>query len=672
MDADALLADLDADQRAAVETPSLLVAVIAGAGSGKTRVLTRRIAHRIAIGTADPRHTLALTFTREAAGELRRRLRRSGLRDQVDAGTFHSVMLGVLRQRRVDTDRPPVNILADRRRVVRDVVDTGRAFEAVLAEIDWAAARGITSRDYARLARDARRRPPGGLAVTASALAAYETEKHRRGVIDFDDVLLHTLRELRRDRDFADATRWRFRHLHVDEAQDLNPLQQGLLDQLRSGRDDLFLVGDPAQAIYGFNGADPALLVDVDERFPGIEVIRLPVNHRCTPQIVQAGVHVLDRLDLGEGLGSARGDGQVVQLITAADESSEASRIARLVAASDPNLIRSGQIAVLARTRAQLRPIADALSDAGLPVRTSDRGMTSPIQEAVRTAAYNGSPSRLRAWAHDTLEQSGERTGEQWGEHAGGRTSRQESGVDEARRVAQAALEFLRDTPRGDGAAFRTWVATTNPFDDPNSSGVEVLTFHAAKGREWQTVVVSGVESGLVPHRSAGTVAAKAEEARLLYVAITRATDRLILSHASRRGGYARTPSPFLEGLDLSEPEAVAPPQRQRSTQKSDRVLLALRRWRDDIARRNDALPEQLMSDRDLASIAAQRPTTAEALENASTLGPITARRLAPELAAVIETAIEAGMETGIETAIDTAGSGRQNGQPASSTITGA
>jgi DNA helicase-2/ATP-dependent DNA helicase PcrA len=660
VDADALLADLDADQRAAVETPSLLVAVIAGAGSGKTRVLTRRIAHRIAVGTADPRHTLALTFTREAAGELRRRLRRSGLRDQVDAGTFHSVMLGVLRQRRVDTDRPPVNILADRRRVVRDVVGTGRAFEAVLAEIDWAAARGITSRDYARLARDARRRPPGGLAATASTLADYETEKHRRGVIDFDDVLLHTLRELRRDRDFADATRWRFRHLHVDEAQDLNPLQQGLLDQLRSDRDDLFLVGDPAQAISGFNGADPALLVDVDERFPGIEVIRLPVNHRCTPQIVQAGVHVLDRLDLGEALVSARGDGQVVQRITAADESSEASGIARLIAASDPNLIRSGQMAVLARTRAQLRPIADALSDAGLPVRTSDRGMTSPIQEAVRTAAYNGSPSRLRAWAHDTLEQ----TGEQWPEQTGGRTRRHETGGDEARRVAQAALDFLRDTPRGDGAAFRTWVATTNPFDDPGSSGVEVLTFHAAKGREWQTVVVSGVESGLVPHRSAGTVAAKAEEARLLYVAITRATDRLILSHASRRGGYARTPSLFLEDLDLSEPEAVAPPRRQRSTQKPDRVLLALRRWRDDIARRNDALPEQLMSDRDLASIAAERPTTAEELANASTLGPIRARRLAPELTAIIETAIEA--------AIDTAGPDRQKDQSASSTMTGA
>ncbi len=122
---------------------------------------------------------------------------------------------------------------------------------------------------------------------------AYETLKRRRGVIDFDDVLSHTIRELEHSTDFADALRWRFRHVLVDEAQDLNPLQHRLVDLLRAGRDDLFLVGDPSQAIYGFNGADPTLLVDVENRFPGIEIIRLPMNHRCTPQIVQAGLHVL-------------------------------------------------------------------------------------------------------------------------------------------------------------------------------------------------------------------------------------------------------------------------------------------------------------------------------------------------------------------------------------------
>lgn len=623
MDADALITDLDADQRAAVVAPSLLVAVIAGAGSGKTRVLTRRIGYRIASGSADAQHTLALTFTREAAGELRRRLRRLGLRERVEAGTFHSVMLGILQQRRTDTDRPPLTILADRRRLLGDTLGGSRGIDGVLTEIDWAGSRGVGSSDYPSAARTARRRPSAGLDAIASKLADYETEKRRRGVIDFDDVLSHTLRELRRDRAFADATRWRFRHLLIDEAQDLNPLQQGLVEVLRAGRDDLFLVGDPAQAIYGFNGADPALLIDVEERFPGVEVVRLPVNHRCTPQIVRAGVHVLNSLGTAGALVSNRGDGSAVERLVGDDETDEAARIAQLLASCDPNVTRSGQVAVLARTHAQLRLLGDALTAARLPVRRSDRGVTSPIQAAVRVAAYNPSASRLRAWAHDTLED---------------RDVVDDGAAD--RRVAAAVLDFLRDSPRGDGAKFRSWVATTDPFDDPESNGVELLTFHAAKGREWHTVVVSGVESSLVPHRSASTAAARAEEARLLYVAITRATDRLVLSHAARRGGYARTPSPFLDDLDLAEPSIVAPPPRRGPRPQPDRVLAALRRWRDDTARRNDVLPVQLMSDRDLASIASERPTTADELQTASSLGPITARRLAPQLAAVIDAAI--------------------------------
>ena len=313
-------------------------------------------------------------------------------------------------------------------------------------------------------------------------------------------------------------------------------------------------------------------------------------------------------------------------------------------------MIRSGQAAVLARTHAQLGPLADALTSSGIAVRRADRGANSPLQVAVRSAAYSGSPSRLRAWAHDSLDSVAQdrRNGDGQGDD------------DESRRVAQAALEFLRDNPRGDGAAFRSWIATTNPFDDADANGVELLTFHAAKGREWHLVVVSGVESGLVPHRSAGTIAAKAEEARLLYVAITRATDRLVLSHAERRGGYARTLSPLLDDLDLSEPDAAAPPPRDRVRPRPDRVLTALQTWRDDAARRNDVLPVQLMSDRDLASIASDRPVTADDLQRSSSLGPIAARRLAPELATVIESAI-ADRETD-----------RDGGQSPSSTMTGA
>ncbi|MGB3736508.1 MAG: ATP-dependent helicase, partial [Ilumatobacter sp.] len=236
MDADALIADLDPDQRVAVTTESRLVAVIAGAGSGKTRVLTRRIAHRIATGDADARHTLALTFTREAAGELRRRLHRLGLRDHVEAGTFHSVMLSVLRQRWSDTERRPKTIVPDRRRLLRDAqredeLGGGRQLvEVGNEEISWAMARGISADRYPSLARRDGRRPVGGVEAAASTYESYARLKRKRGVIDFDDVLLDVLDDAERDGEFADMLRWRFRHLLVDEAQDLNPVQHRLVD----------------------------------------------------------------------------------------------------------------------------------------------------------------------------------------------------------------------------------------------------------------------------------------------------------------------------------------------------------------------------------------------------------------------------------------------------------
>ncbi len=635
MDVDALIADLDADQRAAVTTESQLVAVIAGAGSGKTRVLTRRIAYRIAIGTADARHTLALTFTREAAGEMRRRLHRLGLRDHVEAGTFHSVMLGILKQRWADTEQRPLTVVSDRRRLLSDSIDAGdrRQLAAFLAEIDWASARGIDAGSYPSAARRAQRRPSPGIDRCAEAYTAFQTLKRRRGVIDFDDVLAHTVRDLRRDGEFADTVRWRFRHLLVDEAQDLNPLQHALVDLLRAGRDDIFLVGDPSQAVYGFNGADPSLLVDVETRFPGVEIIRLPVNHRSTPQIVAAGVHVLATSGQPSGLVSNRADGPLVEQLVADDELDEAKRAAHFVLRCDPNLVRTGEIAVLARTNAQLPGFAEALERVGIAVRRSATASGSPLQVAVRQAAALGSPSRLRGWAHDILEAPEETSSPDVSTGSPDRTG----DVEPERRVAAAVLDFLREQPRGDGATFRAWVATTNPFDDASTDGVDVLTFHGAKGREWHTVIVTGVESSLVPHKSATTAEARAEEARLLYVAFTRATDHLLVSRAARRGGYARTISPFIDDIDLDDKPPAPPPRRVRA--RTDPLIQSLRAWRDDAARRADILPVQLCSDRDLKAIAAAKPTTVDELVEATSFGLMTAEKLAPQIVEIVRSA---------------------------------
>lgn len=648
---DALLTDLDPAQRAAVTTPSTLVAVIAAAGSGKTRVLTRRITHRIAIGSADARHTLALTFTREAAGELRRRLRRVGLREPVEAGTFHAVALALLRQRWQDLGQRPPTIVGERERLLAEVA--GDIPVAVLAvEADWSSARGVTPDRYVHAARDAQRRGAIRPERIAGTLAAYETVKRRRGVVDLDDLLALATRELASDPTWADGVRWRYRHLLVDEAQDLNPVQHRLLHLLVGDRDDLFVVGDPAQAIYGFNGSDPTLLTDISRHLPGVEIVHLPTNHRCTPQVVAAGAHVLTESGQRADAVSGRSDGPHVEVRATADADDEAGQVAALVRHLDPDLVRLGQVAVLARTNHQLSRLGRALEARRVAVRRRQLTPGSPLANAVRGATALPSASRLRAWAHDVVDgppdgglgvlrpppvrPGGRIDGRRHDD--GGRAATASQVVDaieEAERlVAVAVLGFLREQPLGDGAGLRSWIATTNPFaDGPDSNGVELLTFHAAKGREWHTVIATGVETGLVPHRSATTVTGKAEEARLLHVAVTRASDRLVLTWAARRGGYARKPSPWITGLDTTPMKTLPVPEAlRRQDPPPDPRADRLHRWRQDAARAASVLPESLCTDHEMTEILTADPLSVEELVEATGFGRITAGRLFPAI----------------------------------------
>jgi ATP-dependent DNA helicase UvrD/PcrA len=629
VDVAALLGDLDAEQRAAVTTPSTLVAVVAAAGSGKTRVLTRRIAYRVATGTAEARHTLALTFTREAAGELRRRLRALGLRESIEAGTFHSVALGILRQRWADEDRPAPNVTNDRHRLVAGIAGQCPV-DTILTERSWCAARGVEPADYVDAARQANRRLGSAPAIIAQALAAYEEVKRRRGIVDLDDLLLLLNRELTADPAFAEVARWRFRHLHVDEAQDLNPVQYQLLHTLVAGRTDLFLVGDPAQAIYAFNGSDPSLLIDVDRHLPGIEIVRLTTNRRCTPQIVAAGAHVLRAAGDHRETVASRDDGDAVEVHAAADERAEADLVSRIVAAQPLHLLRSGEVAVLARTHQQLSLLRGALDGSGVEVRSQAIAPGSPLAAAVGTATALRSASRLREWAHDVLEPV---------PRAVAAEAPPQEQAD--RRVAAAALEFLREQPYGDGYAFRSWIATTGVLAESGvTTGVELLTFHAAKGREWNTVVVTGVETGLVPHRSATTLEAKAEEARLLHVAMTRASDRMAVTYAERRRGYGRRPSPFIAGLPTESVPFVAPPP--LIDHHPDVVAIRtelLRSWRQAAARAAALLPAQICSDADLSAIAAAPPSSPEELSTLASFGPVTAAQVFEPIKAAVDAA---------------------------------
>ncbi len=627
------LDDLDPAQLAAVTTASRLVAVLAGAGTGKTRVLTRRIAWRVHEGDADSRHTLALTFTREAAGELRRRLRRLGLREQITSGTFHAVMLAMLRQRATDHGRPAPQIVASRHRLLKEI-GTGRQTDIVAFEADWCGARGIPPEDYVHMARAAGRRPPAPPGEIARLLGAYAVEKRRRGVIDINDVLVESLLLLEREPAFAEAVRWRFRHVLVDEAQDLNPVQHRLIDVLRAGVDDLYMVGDPSQAIYGFNGADPTLLAEVGDRFPGIEIVRLGANHRCTPQVVDFGRHVLHTSGQLADITSTRFDGPAVSAHRATDERHELEVIADLLGALDPSLLQSSDVAVLARTNAQVSLLRAALEARGIRVRRRVDDPGTPIAGVLNEISRFDSAARLRAFAHDVLD-TPVSTSENPSAHDAERCRAE-------RLVAEAVLDYLREHPDGTGTGIRSWRNATDPFGTRDASGVELLTFHTAKGREWHTVVLAGIETGLVPLRSSGTVAGRAEEARLLYVAATRARERLVISSAERRGGFARNPTPFVAGFVFGELSPEAPPielRRARANPVGDRVERELLAWRDGRAHQTMLTPQQVCTDEQLSAIVRKRPRTVDELITATGLGPITAARLFDGIAAALDDA---------------------------------
>ena len=290
MDGERLLDGLNEAQLAAVTTPSAdagPIIVLAGAGSGKTRVLTRRIAWRVLRGDADPKRILTLTFTRKAAEELRQRQRQLGLRDHVPAGTFHGIALTQLRQRWAERRQVPPTLLNAKVRFLSQLVPRRPGVEIVdvMAEIDWARARMVEPDDYPAAAVAAGRTPPIPAADVGELMVRFRQEKRRKRVVDFDDLLTLAIRDLRADPDYAAAVRWRHRHFFVDEFQDVNPLQQALLDEWRGGRADLFVVGDPNQAIYAWNGADPSLLDRMADD-PAATVIELSDNYRSTPQIL--------------------------------------------------------------------------------------------------------------------------------------------------------------------------------------------------------------------------------------------------------------------------------------------------------------------------------------------------------------------------------------------------
>jgi len=397
-----LLEGLNERQRAAVEAPETPLCIRAGAGTGKTRVLTRRIAHQAGIGAIDPKRTLAITFTRKAADELRERLAGLGLRGSVSAGTFHSTAYAQLRTRWAERGIKPPELVQDKRGLVaRSARQAGLRLakaevQDAVAEIEWAKAHRITPGDYCERAAVLRRWPALDHGVVADLYLRYEGEKLKRRVVDFDDLLILALRDLTDDPDYAEARRWSYRHLFVDEFQDVNQLQFDLLRAWLGDRSDLCAVGDPNQAIYSWNGADSEYIERFAAWFPGAEVLDLVDNYRSTPQILAAGRSVLPAG--AAKLASHSLDGPRPTVSTHANDFDEATAIARsLRDAKGPETAWSS-MAVLARTNAQTGTLAAALHRSGIPYRVranphrigeEPRGSSSFSSDAVEVATFH-------------------------------------------------------------------------------------------------------------------------------------------------------------------------------------------------------------------------------------------------------------------------------------------
>ena len=580
---DELLVGLDPAQRHAVTTDELPLCIVAGAGSGKTRVLTRRIAWRVATARDDPRRVLALTFTRSAATELTVRLRALGLREPIRAGTFHAVAWAELRDRWSDLGRAAPTLVDRPERILARVVEAERrVITDIAAELGWARARLVDPEDYPEAAARAGRRPPVPAERLRGIAVDYAREKRRRGVVDFDDLLALLADAMDDDAEFAAAQRWRFEHLYVDEVQDLNPLQLRLLEAWRNRRPGLCCVGDPNQAIYAWNGADPSLIEHFDERVEGAAVVAVRTSYRSTPQVLTVANGILDAGELGGvRLEAVRPEGPLPVVHRYADGDEEALGVARAVVDGRlPGAPWSHQ-AVLARTNRQLEPVASALEAAGVPVRRDGRGRFTE-RTVVRAALRElGAPGADLVESMARLSSLADQLADDADPEAAG-------DVAAIRKLAELADEYRRATAGTDGLGFRSWLIA-NRDEAEGGDGVSVLTFHGAKGLEWPRIHVVGLEAGLVPLARATTAEAEAEERRLFYVAVTRAADVVNLSWAStRRFGAAkpsaRRPSRYLVELApvLRELVDTARPVDGREHLAAMRATLAARRGEGD------------------------------------------------------------------------------------------
>ncbi len=589
MGAPDVLAALDPEQRAAASALTGPVCVIAGAGTGKTRAITHRIAHGVLVGAYEPRRVLAVTFTTRAAGEMRARLQTLGV-DGVQARTFHSAALRQARYfwpqvtgsqlpRIAESKLPLLGAAASRCRV-----DTERTMLRDLAsEIEWAKVTNVSPEDYPSSEAAAGRELPGADPATVGRLyAAYEEIKSERSVIDMEDILLAAVGLLSTPPGLADKVRAQSHQFVVAEYQDVSPLQQSLLDLWLGGRDDVCVVGDPAQTIYSFAGARSDYLVQFPHRYPHAQVVRLVRDYRSTPQVVRVANAVLRRggepaTRTAVTLEAQRPDGPSAEFVEHRDEIEEA----RWVAGEIQKLVAQGttprEIAVLFRVNAQSEAYEQALSSAGVPyiVRGAERFFErSEVKQAMmllRAAARGGETSAPADVPDAAAATAAVLTSAGWQPKPpnGGGAARDR--WESLQAVVDLAQEVVATKPAaGLAEVVAELEARAAVQHAPVADGVTLASLHSAKGLEWDAVFVVGCQEGTLPLVYADTPAEIDEERRLFYVGITRARVRLAVSWSlARTPGAAgsRQRSRFLDGV---APAASSPRPAARRVEPKD------------------------------------------------------------------------------------------------------
>ncbi|AXH88984.1 ATP-dependent DNA helicase UvrD2 [Micromonospora aurantiaca] len=567
--AERVLAGLDPEQRSAVTAPAGPVCILAGAGTGKTRAVTSRIAYRALTGDIAGRHVLAVTFTARAAAEMRSRLTVLGVQG-VQARTFHAAALRQVRYfaPRLLAGRAMPELLDSKVRVVtlaaaKVGLRADRAAARDLsAEIEWAKSSLVEPGEYVVAAAKALRETPYEPARVADVFDAYERLKRGNGVIDFEDMLRAAVWGIEEHPDVAEQVRNQYRHFVVDEYQDVNPLQQRLLEAWLGGRDDLTVVGDASQTIYSFTGATSSYLVDFPRLHRGATVVRLVRDYRSTPQVVGLANAVISQARGTEArlrleLHGQRRPGPEPDLRIFTDEPAEANAVAARCRALMAGGTPAREIAVLFRTNAQSEAYEKALSEAGVPYvlqgaeRFFERPEVRQAMIALRAATRSadaGTPlpaavvEALTAvgWAPDAPPPGGAAR-ERW---------------EALAALVQLAEEYAAQAEEEPGLTGFTEELARRAAQQhvPTVEGVTLASLHSAKGLEWDAVFLVGLAEGTLPTTYAKTMEQVEEERRLLYVGITRAREWLWLSYATARspGGRARRPSRFLPQLDRS------------------------------------------------------------------------------------------------------------------------